>query len=198
MAEFPPTFYQNGRGFRATFPVDVSRDPRLQYIAYDGPEILNIGSGVNPIPGAVNVDLREGLGANLQFDILEPWPLDDKRFDKVVMFQVLEHVTPTQSLPVVKEAYRVLRPNGLLIVETPDMRGMCREWLDGNVGVMVGGIFGGYGHPTAAHRYGWTADALGLLVILAGFERFVTGPGKDYHAGQISTVRVEAVKWGEV
>lgn len=195
MSEYPPLYYAAGQAMRARWPVDTSMDPRLKWIGYDGPDHLNLGSGVNPIPGATNVDVQPVFAQDLAFDFREPWPLGDATYDKVTMFEALEHVPPVAALHIAREAHRVLRPNGLFIAETPDMRRMCQEWLAGNVGIMVGGIYGGYDNPLIdGHYYGYTADSLGLLVMLGGFLRYVTGPGKDYHAAQIPTVRVEAVK----
>lgn len=187
-------YFIDGRGYSAPFPVETDVNPRLQYIGVDGPVTLNIGSGVNPIPGAINCDLQPFPGVNKIFDFTQPWPADPACVDKVTMFQCLEHVPPLIAFEVVKEAYRVLRPTGVLIVEVPDMRGMCQEYLNGNAGMLVGAIFGGYDHPADAHRYGYTADSLALLCHLAGFGRVYTGPGTDYHAGQIPTLRIEAVK----
>lgn len=189
-----PLYVKGGSAYRAAWPVDYSMDPRLTFIGYDGPDHLNIASGVNPIPGAVNVDLQAFGAVQLTFDFRKPWPIEDATYDKVTMFECLEHVSPVEAFAAVCEARRVLRPNGLLIIETPDIVKCCQAVLDGNVGVIGGGMFGGWDAPPDHHLYGYTTHSLALLCHVAGFLRLVTGPGKDYHAVQIPTVRVEAVK----
>lgn len=183
-----------GGFFHPRSPVDITMDPRLQYIGYDGPSHLNIGSGVNPIPGATNVDIQPFLGVNLTFDFREPWPINDAAYDKVTMFECLEHTDPWRAFGAVKEAFRVLKVAGVFIVEVPDIDGMCQELLNGNYGMLTGGIYGGYENPADGHFFGYTKSSLALMCHLAGFIRVVSGPGKDYHRVQIPTLRVEAVK----
>lgn len=176
------------------FLVDCGMDRRLRQVATEGTEILNVGCGVNPIPAAVNIDIQEFPGVDAAFDFTQPWPLADCSFDKVTMFHCLEHVPPAMALTVVREACRVLRWNGLFIAEVPDIDGLCRELVQGNYGMMSGAIFGGWDAPPDSHKFGYTASSLGLLCHLAGFIRLLTKPGTDYHAQQMPTVRVEAVK----
>jgi GT2 family glycosyltransferase/SAM-dependent methyltransferase len=45
-------------------------------------------------------------------------PFEDERFDAVTMFDLLEHVTEDHQ--AIREAFRVLRPGGFLIVSTPN------------------------------------------------------------------------------
>ena len=176
------------------FEVNYALDPRLYRVGVDGPELLNVGSGVNPIPAAVNVDLQPFDGVDLTFDFTKPWPLKTTSYDKITMFHCLEHVPPRQALDVVTEAFRVLRWSGVFIAEVPDIDGLCRELVAGNYGMQIGAIFGGYDAPEDAHKFGYTASSLALLCHLAGFIRVLTKPGLDYHAAQMPTVRVEAVK----
>jgi SAM-dependent methyltransferase len=65
---------------------------------------------------------RERYGARLAgADVLEPGqplPYADERFDAVASMDVIEHVT--DPLGWVREALRVLKPNGLLFLTTPN------------------------------------------------------------------------------
>ena len=186
--------YRRALSLKSQFPVDADMSPRLDRVGVGGPDHLNVGSGVNPIPGAFNVDIQKFQGVDVCFDFAQPWPLDDETWDKVTLFHCLEHVPPLKALEIVKEAYRVLRPEGLLIVEVPDIEGMCREVVAGNYGMLVGPLYGGYDAPFDAHRFGYTTSSLALLCHLGGFVRLLTGAGTDYHSAQMPTIRCEAVK----
>ena len=185
---------QRGHGLAPKFPASTAMSQRLTYIGFDGQAHLNLGSGVNPIPGAVNVDVQAFPGVDLTFDFTQPWPIGDLSYDKVTMFHCLEHVPVEQALALVREAYRVLRWSGVFIAEVPDIDGMAKELVAGNYGMLQGAIYGGNDDPRDGHYFGYTASSLALLVHLGGFVRLVTGPGTDYHATQLPTIRVEAVK----
>jgi len=50
-------------------------------------------------------------------DIRAPLPLESGEFDNVVMLAVLEHLPEPE--PVLREAYRILKPGGSLILTWP-------------------------------------------------------------------------------
>lgn len=94
-------------------------------------DVCDIGSG----PGApflhhVAVQLRSGVGLDehvapstdakikvLQADITQPLPLPGESFDHVTLLAVLEHLA--QPEPVLREAHRILRRGGTLIMTWP-------------------------------------------------------------------------------
>jgi len=70
-------------------------------------------------------------------------PFEDGRFDGVVMFHVLEHLTDDERNAAIKEAYRVLRTNGKIFVRVfhkDDMRSDKGERIDGSTVVRGNGI----------------------------------------------------------
>lgn len=62
-------------------------------------------------PDIENVSFREG-------DATERFPYEENSFDTVICREVLEHVTDPYH--VIKEAYRVLKPDGTLLLTTPN------------------------------------------------------------------------------
>lgn len=84
-------------------------------------------------------------------------PFDSGSFDTVLMLQTLEHVE--EPLVALSEAYRVLRPNGLLVVTTPFMWGIHEQ-------------------PRDFYRY--TPYALEYLAGKAGFEQIDVQPTGGY------------------
>ena len=83
--------------------------------------MLDIGGGGNPEPGFVNMDKRK---LNDQVDIVHdaevfPYPLEDNSCAVVMMSHLLEHIKPWLSLDLFDEIWRILTPNGVLMVVSP-------------------------------------------------------------------------------
>jgi predicted SAM-dependent methyltransferase len=67
--------------------------------------------GMNPTPGD-KVDVVHDYRAT-------PWPFPAETFTRLVMSKVVERLLPETLFKVMDEAWRVLKPNGLLMVSTP-------------------------------------------------------------------------------
>ena len=63
----------------------------------------------------------------VQADINAPLPFADSSFDVATIFNVLYHTWVDDEAAVLKEARRVLRPNGLLLVTEPAFPALARE-----------------------------------------------------------------------
>jgi SAM-dependent methyltransferase len=96
-----------------------------------GARVCDLGCGLDAafldfaaerIAYGVGVDdqVRDGAGGrwkHVHTDIREPLPLESGEFDNVVMLAVLEHLAEPE--PVLREAYRILKPGGSLILTWP-------------------------------------------------------------------------------
>jgi SAM-dependent methyltransferase len=79
--------------------------------------------GVDVAADAVQFAQTRYTSPNLEFRVVEPdapLPFEDCCFDVVLSFQVIEHVT--DDVGYLKQARRILRPGGVMIVITPDRR----------------------------------------------------------------------------
>ena len=81
-------------------------------------KILDIGCGKNKIVGALGLDIDKNSNPDILHDLnIYPYPINDNEFDKIYAKHVIEHVN--DPIAFVQECYRVLKPNGTLLVETP-------------------------------------------------------------------------------
>lgn len=81
---------------------------------------LNLGSGYAPQAGYVNIDNRAEATPDMVLDVLDGLPWPDNSVDEVRAFDFLEHIPLGQTVSVIEEIYRVLKPGGLFESFTPD------------------------------------------------------------------------------
>jgi len=112
-------------------------------------------------------------------------PLPDEvmsqKFTEVVASHIIEHFFKQDALIVLKQCYDVLLPEGLLILEQPDLAYCCKviagviQPPDGRSVEQFGwwGVFGNSSpdEPLMGHRWGYTPQSLSDMVVDAGFNR---------------------------
>ena len=79
---------------------------------------INLGCGLQYLPGYVNCDCLEHVRADKHFDLnLFPYPFEASSADEIFMDNVLEHLDDIPK--VMAELHRVLRPGGKLQIIVP-------------------------------------------------------------------------------
>jgi len=81
---------------------------------------LNLGSGIVYRPEYVNIDRFGGSLADIVCDVGD-LPFDSQSVGSIDALQLIEHFDYVHCVYVLSEWFRVLRPGGLLILETPDL-----------------------------------------------------------------------------
>jgi len=157
-----------------------------------GTDLLNIGSGpffeLEQLASAdrrftvCDIDSRAVALAKQRYggrlagaDVLEPagpLPYADHSFDAVVSMDVIEHVA--DPLPWVREALRVLRPNGLLFLTTPNYGSRSLRLLENTALEAVARLQ----NFTRKHMHPTKLDQAGLAAVLrdAGVRRLSIQP----------------------
>ncbi len=99
----------------------------------------------------------------LDLEIEPRLPFADNYFESVTLLAVVEHLDPALMAKLFKEIYRVLKPEGLVILTTP------AAWSDGLLKFMaqVGLVSAEEIHE---HAYAYTLPLLGWYFGQAGFE----------------------------
>lgn len=79
---------------------------------------LNLGCGLNPLNGWVNVDKIRLPGVDVVHDSNKfPYPFDDNTAEYILMKSVLEHLDDV--IKVMEEIHRILKPNGKVEIIVP-------------------------------------------------------------------------------
>lgn len=145
------------------------------------PVKLNLGCGDKILPGYVNVDVapsRAGQKPDVLCDLRRLEPFKDGTADEILSVHVVEHFWRWEVVDVLREWSRVLRPQGKMILECPNLRSACEEFLDSESGAGPGPegqrtmwVFYGdpaWRDPLMVHRWGYTPESLAAVMKEAG------------------------------
>jgi SAM-dependent methyltransferase len=151
---------------------------RLEYVLRDGPDsgrALDVGFAAGFCMAVLRqrgfevhgVEVSETIGSHARdhfgfesvfFGTLESAPFPEAHFDLITMWDVVEHVVDPQAL--LERAHALLKPGGLLVVETQD--------IDSRFARALGPRWHHYKH--AEHIYHFTPPSLRRLLGAAGLE----------------------------
>jgi len=94
-----------------------------EFLTKNYPDSELIGIDIHAAGSALDIRSTQVLG-----DICNP-PFDDLTFDTIYMGEVIEHLT--SPLDALKQAYRILKGKGILIIDTPNPYSLdrCIKWL---------------------------------------------------------------------
>ena len=142
----------------------------------DGPICLNLGGAGEGfldgrIPGFLTVDLRDVDDTDIVSDISDLSWLENETVDQIYCSNALEHFPIPQTLDVLKEWYRVLKPKGKMFISVPDFDAAVKMYLKfGLNGWIQYLIWGDQKTPLNYHYINFTFATLSGLMIEAGFK----------------------------
>ncbi len=131
---------------------------------------LNLGCGKTFKAGYINVDAFDESVADrvmMAFDL----EFEDNTFTHVDCTQVLEHLGAAKSIYALAEVFRVLKPGGMLLIETPDLVSSFKTFLKGSEdqrSQVMNWIYG-LDMPGMSHKYGFPEELLQRMLQEAGF-----------------------------
>jgi predicted SAM-dependent methyltransferase len=83
---------------------------------------VQIGAGEIVLPGWLNTDLEPTSPDIAYLDVTEPMPFPDNSIDFIFSEHLFEHVAHADGAYHLREAFRVLKPNGRIRIATPDLQ----------------------------------------------------------------------------
>lgn len=90
---------------------------------------LACGGKLSQATGWINADHSPSTRDVVKINLLKPLPFPDNTFDVVYHSQFIEHLPHEKALAFIRDCYRILKPNGVLRVVTPDLHNQAVEYL---------------------------------------------------------------------
>lgn len=170
-------------------------DTQLSLIEKGGkhrPYRVHIGSASHPLSEWINVDVG---GGDLMIDVNWGLPLGDESTSHIYCAHLLEHLRYHDQAPrFLREAHRILQPDGVIRLVVPDVRRLLRAYASEDAEFFVdrsrfygiGDAFTSAGvatldyilmfcgagpqqHLSFNHKFGYDLETLSRLLRLAGF-----------------------------
>lgn len=184
----------------------------------DRPVIIDIGSGPHPkADSTIRMDVHPWPDVTHVHDLHNfPYPFPDNYADKIYLGDVIEHIIFLAAPLVLKEINRILKPNGVLDITTPDFEWIMKtlvngeweknapDWLKKHEDPWdnaMGYFFGGWLHPEEykipgmGHINGFNERTLKRDLEAAGFINVVRVPDeRNPEPGRDAVLKMFAYK----
>jgi hypothetical protein len=164
---------------------------------------FNMGCGRDRIDGYLGVDIHSDT-ADIKQDIMK-LDLPEQCADEILASHVIEHIPQHRASKVLEKWLATLKDGGMLVMETPDLAGLCKDYLeqdgaDQQMTAMC--IYGAHVDritpetqekgALSPHLWGYTPKSLTDLCASVGFKDIKILPVEGQHPGK--NFRLEAVK----
>ena len=87
---------------------------------------LQIGCCKNVLKGWLNTDISLRCLHGIYLDAGKRFPFPDSSFNYVYSEHLFEHLNYQQGINMLKESYRILKPDGVIRIATPDFQFLLR------------------------------------------------------------------------
>jgi hypothetical protein len=164
---------------------------------------FNMGCGRDRIDGYLGVDMHSDT-ADIKQDIMK-LDLPEQCADEIFASHLIEHIPQHRAPSVLEKWLATLKEGGMLVLETPDLAGLCKDYLeqdgaDQHMTAMC--IYGAHVDritpetqekgALSPHLWGYTPKSLSDLCTAVGFKDIKILPVTGQHPGK--NFRLEAVK----
>jgi GT2 family glycosyltransferase len=156
----------------------IKRNGLKNAIRYNKHLKLNLGSGGVEMPGYLSVDMKDRR-AHIVSDVFD-LQLPDNSVEEILASHLLEHISVYRVMDLFGKWIKILKPGGKLVMEMPDILGVCRAlvaatkeerygWLTCIYGAVNTTDVGTREDITSPHLWGWYDEHLWDHLSNAGF-----------------------------
>jgi len=136
---------------------------------------LNLGCGGVYKRGYLNVDAFDTTVADQTMSAVD-LALEDNTAKRIECVQLIEHLGLPSGIYALSECFRVLQPEGTLLVETPDNTRSFQKYIEGDRETRKNILPWIYGveTPGMQHKFCFPADLLEEIITKIGFTKVKT------------------------
>lgn len=106
---------------------------------------------------------RRKIIVDKKMNLLHPWDFKDDSVDKIVAISIIEHFTKKEGQWIISEIKRVLKNNGNIIIDVPDIKEQIKQYYESNPEWCMDLIYCNGTTPYSFHRYGYTDKTFRIL-----------------------------------
>ncbi|RLC85258.1 MAG: hypothetical protein DRJ03_12190 [Chloroflexi bacterium] len=142
---------------------------------------LNLGCGFDKRKGYINIDARKDVKPDIVLDLEKELlqRFENESVDEILAKDFIEHLSWRVVEPFLKDCYRVLKHNGRIYIQTPDLEAIANkvilnpnfkfDQLHGFKAISYW-VYGGQDYPENTHKAGFTINSLKQLLENIGFQ----------------------------
>lgn len=128
--------------FRSWYGRNIQRERiKIDKLKFPEPRLLDLGVGLNYSKGWINADFFVGFRTTLsrkksgqqlneiELDLRYPIKCDSNIIDGVYLSHTLEHLTPLESVNLLKEIARIMKPGCWVRIGVPDLEKYVKYYI---------------------------------------------------------------------
>ena len=138
---------------------------------------LNLGCGKRKLKGYIGVDLNEKTNPDIVDNMILLNTIQVNTVDEIKIQESFEHISYEDAIKGLKRWYEVLKINGRISIEVPDIYKCFKMIKSKNPEERKYGFFGIYGSSKnyyLMHKHGWTLDTIKEELTKVGFKKIQT------------------------
>jgi len=101
----------------------------VDYLEKNNTPKLQVGAGQNVLAGWFNTDYFPRQNVSF-IDVTKPFPVPSNSFDFIFSEHHIEHISYKNAVLMLREAFRILKPSGVIRITTPHLKNSISNYLN--------------------------------------------------------------------